>query len=252
MRRVRIVALSACALLLPAVPANAVGAGSAATPNLQITYSIAAIQFDGPECVRVPVTVDYAKVGAAYDDISGRVSFDIRYPGSSSTNSPSVYIGYFDPQSARENTDFTFCPFEFAPGIGSMQVTGSVRSDVFGSPEIETPLPPSALTVTQNPTTMSPVKVKKERGYYALSGSVTAQTVTKGVIGARGKITVQLKKKGSKRWISGTTTYPDSFGNWSTFSLAISSRNYPKGTQYRVIHSDCNWCSDASRTGKLP
>jgi hypothetical protein len=246
------VLLTAFALLLPAVPANAVGAGSAATPNLQINYSIADIQFDGPGCVTAPVTVDYVKVGAAPNQVSGRIKFDLRYEGSNSPGSASIFLSSSEPGAGRLETTVFFCPHMAAKNRGPLQVTGTVQSQVTRSPEVTADITPSSVAVNFNPVKMSRVKVKKERDYYVLSGTATAQTPTKGVIGAGGKITIQLKKKGSKRWVSGTTASLDSFGTWSTFSYSIPNRNYPKGTQFRAIHSDCRWCADASRTGKLP
>jgi len=240
------------ALVIAASPAHASGAGSGSTPNLRVTYSVSNVQFDGSECSRVPVTIDYVKEGAAYDDISGEVNLDIRYQGSSSSNSASAYIGYFEPQTGRKETSFLFCPFESAPDRGNLQVTGTVKSNVFRAPEAQSTLAPSSIAVILNKTTMSRVKVKKQRGYYNFSGTVTAQTLTQGAIGARGTITIQLKKRGSSRWVSGTTTSPDSFGAWSTGSYSVSTRTYPKGTQFRVVFSGCDWCTGAEQTGKLP
>lgn len=235
-----------------ASPAHAEVAGSGATPNLAVSFYVGAIQFDGPECARAPVIVDYVKQGAQSRQISGGVTFDLRYEGSNASSRPSVTIFSFDAESGRKETSISFCPYQAVSGAGPLILNGAVRSTLSGTGEVSADLPPSIVNVGVVPTQMSKVKVKKANTYYALSGTVTAQTASKGVIGAGGKVTIQLRKKGSKRWVAGPTANPDSFGNWSIFPYSILTKNYPKGTQFRAVFSDCRWCANNVRTGKLP
>ena len=235
-----------------ASPAHAAVAGSGVTPNLVVSYYIGDIQFDGPECTQVPVLVDYIKQGAPSRQISGAVAFDLRYQGSNTSNRPTVNIYSYDADAGRKETSISFCPYQAVSGAGPLNLTGVVRSTLSGTGEVTVDLPPATVNVGVVPTQMSKVKVKKSDSYYVLSGTVTAQTASKGVIGASGTVTIQLRKKGSKRWIAGTTARPDSFGNWSTFQYSILTKNYPKGTQFRAVFSDGRWCADNVRTGKLP
>jgi len=252
MRRVLVIVVSAFALVVPAVPAGAAVEGSGAVPNMVVSYSIGDVQFDGPECARIPVIVDYAKQGAPSRQISGGVAFDIRYAGSNASMRPSVTIYSFDAEAGRKETSASFCPYQAVSDAGPLVVTGVVRSTLSGTGEVSVELPPSTLAIGVVPTQMSKVKVKKTDSFYSLSGTVTAQTASKGTIGAGGRVTIQLRKKGSKRWVSGPSTTPNSFGKWSTFDYLILTRDFGKGTQYRAVFANCGWCAGAVQTGKLP
>lgn len=237
------------ALAVPMVFALSVGqalaaaTGTGATPTMTVSYSISDIQFDGPDCVQVPFSVDYAFAGAP----QGYVSLDIAYTGSSAkTNAQAIMVAAVDGESGTRLSEFTFCPSSIFSNRGPLRVTGTVTSPRGG---VTTAVTPSVLPVHSNPVRMSRVKVKWAPDYYTLSGSVVAKTPSKGWIGAAGLITIQLRKPGSRIWVSGATTSPDQFGGWT--SPAISSITYPSGTRFRALLRDCKWCGNATQSGTL-
>jgi len=227
--------------------------GAGGTPNLTVSYSVSPAQFDGSGCLQVPVTMTATKAGAAADDISGTVKLEARYSGSNSANTASEYIGYSQPaQTTVSSSYFSICSFEIEDGMTSMDVTGTVTSSVDFGPDTSAPLSPSQLTIIQNPTKMSKTKVTTKRGfisYRELRGTATAKTVTKGTIGAGGRITLEVKKRGGKNWVEVSTTSTDAFGKYDFSYLRLVET--PKGSSYRVAITDCGWCAPTSTTGKF-
>jgi hypothetical protein len=234
------------------VPAHGAD-GTGATPNISVTYNMPAVPFDGPDCVETPINITYTKTGAAVDDISATVSFDARYQGSSSSFSRSVYIGYSTPGTGTVSDSYLYvCPFAINDNAGPIGVTGTVESEVFLRPEITAPLSASVLAVAQNPTKLSKPKVKTVSGfvsYREVTGKATATTLTKGAIGAGGKLSLLVKKKGAKNYSEVSSTSADEFGNFK-FSY-VSTKKFPKGSSYKVTVSECGWCTTAQVTGKI-
>jgi hypothetical protein len=234
------------------VPAHGAD-GSGATPNISIVYNIQPVPFDGPGCVETPINLTYTKSGADVDDISANVSFDARYQGSSSSFARSVYIGYSSPGTGTISDSYLYvCPFAINDDAGPIWVTGTVESEVFTQAEITAPLSASVLATAQNPTKLSKPKVKTVSGflsYREVTGKATATTLTKGVIGADGRLTLLVKKKGSKKYSEVSTTSADEFGNWK-FRF-VSTKKFPKGSSYKVTVSECGWCTTAQVTGKI-
>ena len=242
--------IAAAALTVPIAFALTVGqafaaaTGTGSTPTMTVSYTISDIQFDGPDCVNVPLTVDFSFNGAP----QGYVVLDIAYAGSSSKVSTSVIlVATTDGQSGTRLSEVAFCPAGYFPNRGPLQVTGTVTSPRVGG--VTSALSASTVAVHRNPVRMSRVKVKWVPDFYTLSGTVVAKTVSKGLIGAAGIITIQLRKPGSTRWVSGATAVPDQFGAWS--SPAINSTFYPSGTRFRALLRDCRWCADATSGGVL-
>ena len=252
MKKLLGVGISGAVVLGLAAPAYAAD-GSGSTPNISVTYNMPAVPFDGPGCVESPINLTYTKVGAAADDISATVSFEARYDGSSSSISRSVYIGYSAPESATNTDSYLYvCPFEINDSAGPIRITGSVGSGVFTQGETTGPLSASELALGQNPTKLSKPKVKTVSGfisYREVSGKATATTLTKGVVGAGGRLTLLVKKKGSKKYAQVSTTSADEFGNWK-FGY-VSTKKFPRGSTYRVTVSECGWCTVADVTGKI-
>lgn len=233
-------------------PAHGAG-GSGATPDFSANYTISVAAFDGPGCVEALITLNYAKMGADADDIAATVAFDARYDGSSSSMTGSVYVGYSKPGSATASDAYLYvCPFEINDGVGPIRVNGTVESEVFTQSKIRAPLSGSDLVVAQNPTKLSKPKVKTTNGfisYREVSGQATATTLSKGVIGADGRLTLSVKKKGSKKFAEVSTTSADEFGNWD-FNYVSTSR-MPRGSTFTVTVSECGWCTSTQVTGKV-
>ena len=185
-------------------PAWAAATGSGTTPTLSVSYSVNDIQFDGPDCVQVPFSVAYSFTGGP----NGYSLVDLSYAGSSAKVSGQlIFVEAADGKSGTKDSEMTFCPAQYFSNRGPLRVTGVVVSPRPNG--VTAALTPSTLSVNQNPVRMSRVKVKQANGLWSLSGNVVAQTVTKGLIGAGGKITIQLKKKGARKWVSGEVVLPD-------------------------------------------
>lgn len=239
------VVLMPVAFALTVGQALAAGTGSATTPTLNITYTVNDIAFDGPDCVQVPFSVNYTYTGGP----NGYVLIDLSYAGSSAkVQGQLIFVETIDEPTGTKAGEMSFCPNHYVSNRGPLRVTG-----VLVSPRpngVTAALSPSTLTVTQNPTRMSRVRVKQANGVWVLSGTAVASTLTKGRMGAGGKITIQLRKKGAKKWVSGEVLAPDQFGQWTTVS-AISTLTYPRGTAFRAVLTDCKWCSNAQQSGRL-
>lgn len=233
--------------IVAAPPLHAAGSSSAATGDVSATVNIGDIQFDGSECVYVPWSVDWTFAAGSADVTSGTAAIEMRQPGSSSSNSDTAFFYGDEALSGTEQEEIFFCPFEYTPGQGAFQVTGSLKSSNYRTDSEQTvPLTPMTVNVIQNPTTLGPIKVKKTRFGHTISGTATAATVTKGVVGAGGNISIEIRKPKSKRWRGGLQAFPNSFGEWST-----SAGRLPKGTQIRVTLVDCAWCTEATRTARV-
>jgi hypothetical protein len=204
------------------------------------------IAFDGPDCVQVPFSADYAfNAGGP----NGYLVLDLSYAGSSTkAQGQLIFIESVDDARGTKSAEIRFCPSNFVANRGPLRVTGILVSPRPNG--VTAAVTPSTLTVTQNPTRMSRVKVKEVNGAWVLSGTAVASTPSAGLIGAGGKITIQLRKKGSRRWVSGVVLAPDQFGQWTT-GAAISTLTYPRGTSFRAVLTDCNWCTNAQQAGRL-
>jgi hypothetical protein len=227
------------------------GTGSGATPNLSASYSVGDAQFDGSGCTPALITINYTKSGAEIDDISGRVRLESRYAGSSDSNANSTFIGYFEPQQGIATSEFTICSFAVEDGMTSMEVTGTIVSDVFTGTETSATLTPTTLNIIQNPTKLSKPKLVSKGSfvkYRVITGTAKATTLTKGVVGADGRIVLEARKSGSKKWVEVNSTSADSFGKWD-FSY-VSYRDVPRNSTIRISVKDCGWCTTDQVTVK--
>lgn len=247
MRIVSLTAGVAALSLVMAVPASAAGSSTASTNLATVTVSIGDIAFDGSECARLPVPITFTKTGGPADSVSMDVELELRQPGSSMAEMGSDYIGLTEPASGTSNElAFTICPSSYNPAAGNYTFTGTLRTEFDFSRGTTASFPSFEVGAIQNQTSMSALRLKKSAFDLSVSGTATAATVTKGKVGAGGDIVIRIKKPGSKKWVSGTTTYADAFGEWSA-SLGPQK----KGTQIQATLTGCNWCTDAtSRTAK--
>lgn len=239
--------------LASAIPVQATATLAGATPNLSATVNIPDPVMDGPDCVKAPMQVTYTKTGGAPGDISGYVKVSARYTGSNSSIDKDVYVGFSAAASGSITDQYLFiCPYEVKADKGPLNVTGSIESSINFGAKTVVPLPAGALTVVRNTTSISQIKTKRTSGLfgsYKVSGLATAVTPSKGTVGAGGRLTLMLKKKGQNNWVAGSTTSADSFGAWS-FDY-ISPSKYPRGTAFKVTLSECSWCTDATAQGVL-
>ena len=243
------VGIGATAVSLAAVsPAVAAGSSSATTSMVSATVTAGDIQFDGGDCVTFPVTASFTKTATPLDDVYATVRMEMRQPGSNSSDSVSLYYGYSEPASGSKTEGIFICPSSYNPAAGNFTMTGTLKGEYYvdGSEQTVT-FAPIQVGAIQNPTTIGTMKFKKQSGnFYEVSGTATAAAPTKGTVGAGGKLTISVKKPGSKRWVAGATAYADSFGQWSSYL-----GKQAKGTQVKVDLADCGWCTNATRTAKI-
>lgn len=233
------VAVAVVAIAVPAFAAS----GSGATPNFTANYNVGDVAFDGPGCVQVPFGIDYTLAGAA----NGYITLDLGFARSNSPVSGTIIVTTQDPASGRKTLEMTFCPASYVQRKGPLLVTGVVVSPRGGASAQVTS---STVTVIQNPVRMSTPRTSQSAGGWFLRGTAQARTPSRGWIGAGGSVTIQLRRSGTARWISGEVVGLDQFGSWRT-TVPIATATYPRGTQFRAVLSGCNWCKNSSVTGTL-
>lgn len=237
------IGVSAAALVAVGVPGFA-ATGSGTTPTFTVNYTVGTVAFDGPGCVQVPLAIDYTLVGAP----NGYVTLDLGFARSNSPVSGFIIVtAPQDPPSGRRTSEVTYCPASYLQGKGPLRVTGTVVSPRGGA---SAQLTPSTATVVQNPVRMIRARVATSLGSWVVAGAVEARTLSRGWVGAGGVITIQLRRPGSARWVSGETVGLDQFGSWRTVA-PISTTTYPRGTAFRAVLTGCNWCRDSSLAGTL-
>lgn len=243
-----LIGVVASAMALGFAPvAHSAGSSSVSTGDASASISASDVQFDGSECVSVPWSVTWSFAPSASEYTDGSVQLEIRQPGSSYSNSSSAFFYASESRSGTKGETFYICPFEYSPQAGAFSVTGTFKSDNYETGAEQTaPIPAISVNAIQNPTSLGPVKIVKTGFGYTVSGTATAATITKGVVGAGGEVRIEVRKPKSKRWTGGVMAYPDGFGNWTS-----SIGRLPKGSDLRVTLTNCRWCTDASRTAKI-
>lgn len=230
-----------------AVPAWGAGGGSGATSHGSVSYSVPDVQFDGPDCVEVPAAFTFQKTAADPTDVSLTATLKMAQAGSNSSIDTSEYFGYFAGAAGSGTSDLYVCPYSYEPSAGPFTVTGSMESEFDLSAKQTAPLTPVTVNVIQNPVKLGALRFSKSSSFYTLKGTAIANAPSKGAIGAGGTIVVSVRKPGSKRWVKGTTTSPDSFGAWEAY-LSDSVR---KGWWVKVDLLDCRWCANATTSAKV-
>ena len=238
--------------LLAAGPALAGGSLSGSTSHGSASVTFADAVFDGPGCIEVPFDVTYTKTPTEANRISLSVRLTASQQGSNEEVAGSASSGSYEDASGTERGELFMCPSTFKDAAGPVSVVGTLTTTYYVNDSEQTVdlQPAGTLTIVKSSTTMSMPKVTKAYSWSSSSrkvgGKVTATTTSKGVIGADGEIEIAVKYPGSKKWVSGASTYPDEFGNWST-----TLSKAPKGTQLRVALVDCGWCSNAQRVVRV-
>lgn len=242
-RRVAILGVAAATVFATAVPALA-ASGSGSTPTFNVTYTVGDVIFDGPGCVQVPIGITYTLAGAA----NGYVTLDLGFARSNAPVQGSIIVtAAQDPPTGTKTSEVTYCPANFIAGRGPLRVTGQVVSPRGGA---SAQITPSVVTVVQNPVRMTKPRSKQSLGNWTISGAAEARTKSRGWVGAGGTVTIQLKRPGSGRWVSGETVALDQFGAWKTVG-AIPTATYRPGTSVRALLTGCNWCKNSSVVGTL-
>ena len=218
------------------------------TPDFTVTFSISDVAFDGPGCVDVPSTNTYVKTGGQPTLTSARLSLSANQEGAANGIGADFVASSGSPVT--DNNDhgsIKVCPERVDLDRGPLFVSGTLTSTVIGGARSEAAVPLGQIALVPNPVSVSRPKVKVSGGYSPtvhVTGTATARTLTKGIVPSGGTLTLQVRKPGSKSWISGVSSRTDSYGDYE-FHLPTSSK-YPSGTRFRVKVSDCGWCANAT------
>lgn len=246
---------AACAVATAASPSwAAITEVSIATPDVSVTYSVPDVQFDGPECVRVPITMTYAKTAKNPSQTTARLQLDANQNGASNGIPGADSIAATDAVTGTSQRGaFSICRDRIDIARGPLNISGTLSSSVVGAATNSTPVPLGQIALLPNATTLTRPSGKFTSGLFrslVIRGTATATTVTKGTIAAGGTLTLQIKKSPRAPWISGPTTRAGTFGEY-TFTI-YDPGTYPRGTQYRVSLTDCGWCANSvSATSKI-
>lgn len=242
--------MSVCAVGIAAATALATAAptlaasGSGSTPTFTATYTVGDVVFDGPGCVQVPIGITYSLAGAP----NGYVTLDLGFARSNAPVQGSIIVtSAQDPPTGTKTSEVTYCPANFISGKGPLRATGQIVSPRGGA---SAQLTPSNVTVVQNPVRMSKPRSKQSAGNWVIRGAVQAKTTSRGWVGATGLITIQLRRPGTKTWVSGEQVGLDQFGAWKTVG-AIPTATYRPGTGVRAVLTGCNWCKNSSVSSTL-
>lgn len=214
-----------------------------ATSDATVTFTITDVAFDGPDCVKTPVTISYTKNSTKSTQIG--LTVNLNQTAANNGIGGTWSSGFTGPLSQTGiATTLTVCPQKVDVTRGPLLVSGNLNT--YGGPagNVDAPVPASTVNLTYNPTQMTKPKVK--RAPYGITdavyvtGDATATTLTKGTVPAGGTLVLQVKKPGQKAWISGGKTGVDKYGEYQ-FRLLYAEK-YPKGTRFRVALTDCGWC----------
>jgi hypothetical protein len=233
--------------LVPVSHAHAEGTFSAATNLASANVQIGAIEFDGFDCVPVPVVVNYSRLPSVTDEIDLIVSLDLRQPGSNTSVAtyPRVMVG--GNGTGQLNDSLSVCPNSYNERAGDYVLSGELYTySMQDGSDMSVKFAPIELGVKKNPTKIMSVKVTKAaKGSTRVSGVATATTQTRGEVGASSKVTLSVKKPNSTRWRSFSPTNTDNFGRWNQDLGKIA-----KGSLIRIDVTDCLWCTDVQRIVK--
>ena len=248
MRATLIASFSLGALVTAPVSAFANAQSQAATTLASVNVSVPAIQFDGSNCVNTPVIIDYMKNPSLAPEVTLTITVELRQAGSNDWTSTWEEVDFADPGTGQLRDVIPVCPSAYKESAGNYLVGGELYTYLYrdGS-DATTPLSAAEVQVVKNPATITSMKISRSGSNgYQVAGKATALTVSKGDMGAAGKITSAVKKPGSRSWQQGPSTIPNGFGEWS-----LNLGKQTKGTQVKVDLTECGWCSNATRTAKI-
>ena len=244
--------VTAIGVVLTGGTAWADGTMTGATAHGSSSVYVADAAFDGPDCLDVPFDVTYVKTPTTAEDIWLGVKVSASQAGSNRESTGRASSSFLEPAAATVRDEIRVCPYYFESDQGPVTVRGTLETTywVNGSEQTAELQPPVVMNLVRNQSAMSKIRVQKGSKYDSsskkISGRIVASTITKGLIGADGKVSIAVKKPGKKKWVGGATTYMDEFGNWDT-----TVRGVPKGSKIRVTLTDCDWCTDVSKTVKV-
>jgi hypothetical protein len=224
-----------------------------ATPDFTVTFSLSDVAFDGPGCVNVPMSNTYTKTGAEPGRTSARLELHANQDGASNSIQTTLVAMGSHPATATTSDPWKMCPERVDLDHGPLVISGTLTSSVIGGATTEAVVPLSTIALRPNPVALTRPRDKLTDSFLRsieITGTATATTLTKGNVPAGGVLTLQLKKPGSKSWVSGLTSRVDAYGDY-LFQLT-PTRKYPKGTRYRVSVNECGWCANAvSPVGRI-
>lgn len=226
---------------------HAQGTLTAATNLASVNVQIGSIEFDGFDCVPVPLVVNYSRLPSVTDEIDLIVSLDLRQPGSNTSVASYPRVMVVGNGSGELKDSLSVCPNSYSEAAGSYVLSGELYTySMQDGSDMSVKFVPIELGVEKNLTKIKSVKVTKvAKGATRVSGVATAATQTRGEVGASSKVTLSVKKPNSTTWKSFSPTNTDNFGRWNQELGKIA-----KGSLIRIDLSDCLWCTDAQRIVK--
>lgn len=194
------------------------------------------VSFVGPtEAFTVPVTYEW--------DISTGGCFDADigfYPEGSSQNWLFFDSVIFDKcASYDQRTGSSTLPATLYPwvqGLASSKfftIGGTIASASSSNKQIFTPL---KVSIERVPTRIQGLSVKEGR----VKGTVVADTESLGTVGGDGKIRMLVRIPKSKKW---KQVFSRDTGSSGAFNAQLRSKA-PRGSDVKLVFSNCFWCAD--------
>lgn len=212
--------------------------GSGSIAGSTVSYAIPdRVSFDGPGCVHLPWSVAYVHP----QDWYLTVDLELRQAGSNSPLKASLVPMVDDPDAGTLSGALCIPDTWDASRTVSMGATTTV-SDPVGDQMGRLTLPTSPILVSRNQSAVTLRVTTRGRSspVSVLSGRATAQTVTKGRMGATGAVVLQVRRHG--RWAQvGKAFLFDEFGRYSEPLTGL----LPTATKVRARLVDCGWCTPA-------
>lgn len=209
--------MAGAAIVAP--PAQA-GQATASTPLATLALTVDDATFEVTGCLDIPAVAVVSGAGA---DVSWNLELKARLEGTAPSNSEFLYGTGND----RQEEEFLICSFE---GAGRWIVSGTFTTrDYERDLEFETTLETS-FTLSKAPTKTAIARVRSTATTVVITGRVTSDSSTYGVVGAPGEVVVQVRPASRGKWIDVGSAYAGSTGIFSVTSY----KTYPKGSSYRA------------------
>lgn len=234
------------AALLATTAAAQAADGTAATSGVNITYTVDdAVRFDGPGCARVNWNGTYERTS----DVDFAVSVELRRQGSRSPETDYADVASWASNTGTIGGNFCVSDYYFDASAGPFTFSGTLQVDDPGGRTLgTTKLPTATLPVRQNKSRFTRIKVhsQSKTTWGKVRGRVTANTLTKGRLGADGTVKVEMKRNG--RWRHVIRLYPNEFGKFASGGELYTVRRIPKGAKVRARLTECGWCTNTTTT----
>lgn len=235
---------SAALVLASATSAHADATGTAQTPRITVTYTMADARLDGSGCIDVPLTLTFTKSGSLEWN-SAYIELEARYDGQTFDTDFVEFIKDSTPATGTISTTMLLCASDLPGKTSPITISGTLED----GDEQTVSFSPSTIAVVPNPSKFGKIRVTRSGQTVRLSGAVTAQTITEGTEDAEGTVLIEAKPRGASGWTTIGTSNVDILGEWK--SKALNGKRLPKGTQFRVTLTGCSWCTDATATGVI-